>query len=252
MNLATGTAVTSILTPPSTFTSETDTLIGFENATGTNTFDQFTGDSGPNVFTGLDSPDSYTGGAGNDTFADDTDSGSYQDAAYYQSSTGPIQADLDTGAGVGTVVTTDLGTDTLRGIHEIDGSNFNDQIVGGTGTDSLIGNDGNDFLEPLQGQDYVDGGGGTDTTMFAGEPGPVTVDLTDTSPPNTTTPSSANESTFSMENLVGTSSGDTFTGTAAADNLFDGGGGDDILNGGSGGSDTASFLRACQRRSPPT
>jgi Ca2+-binding RTX toxin-like protein len=239
VNLATGTATTSIFTPPSTFTSDTDTVTGFENATGTNSFDQFTGDAGPNVFTGLNSPDSYTGGPGDDTFVDDTDSTGLQDAARYQASSAGIQATLQTGTSPGTVVTTDLGTDTLYGIQEIDGSSFDDQMTGNSTDNSFYGFDGNDSFEPLQGTDYVDGGPGTDTTTFANEPGPVSVDMTDNTPPNTVTPSSSGESTFGMENLIGTSSGDTFIGNGA-DNVFDGGDGDDNLTGG-GGSDSASF-----------
>lgn len=242
VNLATGTATTSILTPPSTLTSDTDSLTGFENATGTNTFDQFVGDAGPNVLAGLNSPDGYNGGGGDDTFVDDTDNPSNLDAASYANSTGPIQANLDTGGGIGTVVTPNLGTDTLRGIHEIDGSLFGDQMIGSSGTDSFYGNDGNDMLEPLQGGDYVDGQGGFDTATFANEPGPVTVDLSNFTPPNTTTPSSSNESTFNVEKLIGTSGNDVFTGTNAANNLFDGLGGDDTLTGGGPpGIDTASF-----------
>ena len=51
------------------------------------------------------------------------------------------------------------GTDTLYNIRNVEGSDFNDQLIGNAADNSFIGRSGNDA---------IDGGGGNDTVIYSG------------------------------------------------------------------------------------
>lgn len=61
------------------------------------------------------------------------------------------------------IVTKSGGTDTLLGIENIAGTNFNDVIIGDMGNNILIGRDGNDVLRGIGGNNRLEGGNGNDT-----------------------------------------------------------------------------------------
>ena len=134
------------------------------------------------------------------------------------------------------------GTDTLSGIENLIGSQYNDTLFG----------DGNDnVIEGGAGNDTLVGGGGNDTASYASASGGVTVFLAlQDSAQNTRNAGSDTLSGF--ENLLGSAFNDTLVGDANANTLTGGAGNDvldvgnsavgvsDLLDGGSG-TDTASF-----------
>ena len=183
-----------------------DTLSGIENLEGSTANDDFTGDGANNILTGGGGNDILNGGGGDDT--------------------------LDGGAGI----------DTLEGgagIDTLNGGTDNDILNGAAGDDTLTGGDGNDMLTGGAGADTINGGAGVDTASYTAYNRAVTITLNAGGGFATIAGdgSNANRDTLSgIENLVGSTQGDTFTGDGAA-NTFSGGGGGDTLTG-RGGGDT--------------
>jgi Ca2+-binding RTX toxin-like protein len=159
------------------------------------------------------------------------------------------------------------GTDTLVGIENLYGSDFNDiltgdalanmmvggkgddRLSGGKGDDTLWGSEGNDTLDGGDGDDYlvggagddmVKGGAGVDWSSYEDAKAGVRVDLALTGAQDT---GGAGRDTLSgIENLYGSNYADSLlgddkanylSGGAGTDNLY-GRGGDDHLSGGAG------------------
>ena len=207
-------------------TADDDTLNGgagndaLYGGAGDDTLD---GGEGDDILTGDAGADSLEGGAGSDTAnysdsqelaqgtvltfqrrtKDDVDSSVTQEI---RGVTG-VYVDLSGGFGLGG----DAAGDTLTGIENIEGSDYDDLLMGDRNANRLYGRDGDDDLYGRGGNDYLMGGAGNDT-------------------------------------LHGGSGNDGLYGNAGADRLY-GGDGDDTLEGGSGadrlnggdGSDTASY-----------
>ena len=160
------------------------------------------------------------GGAGNDTLE-----GSGPAVADYLDSTSGVAVDLRLSGPQDTI---GAGVDTLSGISTLYGSPFNDTLTGDAGDNGLLGGPGDDT---------IDGQGGSDTALYVYSQTGVTVDLTIAGPQNTG--EDGVDTLISIENLVGSDSGnDVLTGNAGP-NALDGWGGDDTLRGG-GGADTLS------------
>ena len=105
-------------------------------------------------------------------------------------------------------------------------------INGGAGADVLQGLGGNDILNGGAGPDSLDGGIGEDIASYVGSPAAVNVNLT------TGTGSGGDaqgDTLVNIEDLGGSSFGDTLTGNAGA-NIIYGGAGADIMRG-MGGND---------------
>jgi serralysin len=155
-----------------------DTFSGVENLTGSEFDDQLTGDRNDNVLialggddivSGLDGDDLLSGGDG----ADALNGGAGIDTASYSDSAEGVEVNLATGLGF-------FGSaegDTLTGIENLDGSDFDDtltgnalanRLIGGLGDDTLNGGGGNDLLIGGLGDDTLNGGGGLDTAVFTG------------------------------------------------------------------------------------
>jgi Ca2+-binding RTX toxin-like protein len=216
----------------------TDSLTNFENVIGSATFDFLLGDAGVNRLDGFLSPDGLTGRGGNDILSDLSDSGADQDGALYPDATGGIQANET----LGTVVTPNVGTDTLAGVPHVTGTSFDDTFVGSAAQDFFVGAGGNDQFSQLgNGDDFVEGGsGGADRVSYASQTA-IQMDLSDTIPPNTTLTGS-NDTVQNIEHVIGSPETDTITGSNTASETIDGLGGDDIMSGGTGITpDTASF-----------
>jgi Ca2+-binding RTX toxin-like protein len=243
-NLATGSATTQYLgaMPP----DEIDTLTGFENLTGSDSFDFLTGNIANNVIRGLIAPDVFEGLGGDDTLIDDVGGLSDQDGARYTTAgPGGVTGNLATG----TVTGDGVGTDTLTGFRTLVGSNFADVLIGNsenqpsTTTDNeLVGGGGDDILEPLRGSDVVDGGGGADLVTYAND---IAIDIDLSTGQAVTTLADEVDSITQVENVTGSPNNDTITGNGNA-NVLNGLGGADALNGGSGGVDTATFAGLAQ------
>ena len=123
-----------------------DTLIGIEDIIGSDGSDTLIGDNGRNGFRGFGGND-LIDGMGNDP--------SQGDFVSYFLDTASVNVDLKAGIardGYG-------GTDSLRGIENVNGSRF---------SDSLRGDDGRNIFQGLNGDDAISGEGGIDVSIYTG------------------------------------------------------------------------------------
>lgn len=201
--------------------AEGDTYVNVENLTGSAFDDRLVGDASDNVLTGGAGNDVLEGGVG----ADVLDGGAGFDIASYAGATEGVRAALD-----GSVTTGDAAGDTYVSIEGLEGSAFNDTLVGDDRANALSGGAGDDVLVGGGGADRIDGGAGNDTADYSGSRGGVNVHLDGTAGVGG---DAEGDTLVNVENLVGSVFGDTLVGDAG-DNLLSGGAGDDILRGGGG------------------
>ncbi len=99
-----------------------------------------------------------------DAGADRIDGGSGNDTAYYNGSTAGVTINLNVGTG-GTVTGSGgwAQGDTLFGIENLSGSDFNDRFTGTSAVNTFWGGAGSDTLNTGDGADFAYGGGGNDT-----------------------------------------------------------------------------------------
>jgi hypothetical protein len=178
----------------------TDTLIGFEDLTGSAHADKLAGDAAANVLIGGDGNDTLLGGAGNDQLKGEGGA----DTAGYAGATASITADLRAGTISG------QGIDTLAGVENVTGSPQGD---------TLAGDGGNNVL---------DGAGGADTVSFAASPA-----LIDSSLATGVTTGDGSDTVLRVENAIGSTHNDSIAGSAGG-NAIAGGLGNDTLASGDG------------------
>lgn len=182
----------------------TDTLVSIENIEGSEFDDHITGDSNNNFLSGNEGDDVLLGGAGDDGLAGrdgndqlfgeagndyldasagddlmDGGSGDYDVANYgpWVGTTSGVSVNLanivNAGGFTGVAVATNGfgGTDYLRGIENVNGTDYDDNLTGDSadnrlegfaGNDHLIGGDGNDHLRGDDDFDILEGGNGDD------------------------------------------------------------------------------------------
>jgi Ca2+-binding RTX toxin-like protein len=170
---------------------ESDTLAGFESATGGDGDDVLIGDGGDNFLVGGGGDDEIDGGLGQDWIL----GADGEDTVTYASRTADVTVNLNTGfypiggqAGETDVIVTEgirggQGNDTITadflrntidggpGDDTINGGGGADEIHGGTGADTLRGEHGDDKVFGDAGRDDADGGAGEDVLrMRDGEP----------------------------------------------------------------------------------
>jgi VCBS repeat-containing protein len=130
--------------------------------------DVLTAGSGNNELHGGAGNDLLFSGAGNDLL----DGGTGNDTASYAHATAGVTVDLNLLTAQNTF---GAGTDTLTGIENLTGSNFNDSLTGdnnsniingGLGDDILKGGGGDDFLIGGLGNNTLTGGSGADTFQW--------------------------------------------------------------------------------------
>ncbi|QAU35553.1 hypothetical protein [Janthinobacterium sp. 17J80-10] len=204
----------------------TDTLINILGVGGSMFNDSLTGSGGDDDFMGHGGNDTITGGAGFDT-------------VHYGSSNAGVTVNL----GAGTASDGFGGADTLIGIEAVEGSEFNDTLIGNGGNNRLRGDLGNDTLIGGAGNDTLDGGVGQDIASYASAAGAITVDLSLGVNQVTNDGTGGVDNLIGIEQIVGSGFGDSLTGsnytvtTLQADNpltqAFIGGAGNDTITGGS-------------------
>lgn len=146
---ATG-AITASLVSGTATGEGSDTFTGIENITGSAYADTLTGDANANV---LD------GGLGNDTL----DGGDGVDTVSFANDADRVLVDLANSlARQGWNGTTGTTLDTITGIENIDGSAYNDRLIGSSAANLIHGNAGADVIIGLEGDDEIYGGDGDD------------------------------------------------------------------------------------------
>ncbi|WP_408586568.1 calcium-binding protein [Novosphingobium sp.] len=152
----------------------------------------------------------FDGGDGSDTICLQSDVGATLDLAH------------------GKIVFANGSSYSLVSIENVSGGAGDDTLLGGNQDAKLWGNAGNDTFDRSFGaNDYLDGGSGSDTISFAKVGRNVFVDLSK----ETRQDSYVGWLTIiSVENLVGSSYGDTLKGSAAS-NILSGGKGNDRIYG---------------------
>ena len=129
------------------------------------------------------------------------------------------------------------GNDTLSGANarlNVSGGDGDDLLSGaGPNADVLVGDGGNDYFSGVAGPDTVDGGAGVDTASFAGQIAGIVVTLDDQANDGPATGGGTENVMSSVENVIGTTAGDTLSGSPS-ENRLEGGGGDDLLRGNAG------------------
>jgi serralysin len=237
-----------------------DTLISIENVTGTAGSDTITGNEQNNLLDGREGDDTLDGGFGNDTLIGGTgnDTASY---VSHDAGTVPlgeqnvISLGLNGADGVfnrSEFSRTGLQTaetDILRGIENVTGSNRAETINGNEQNNVLDGRGGNDTLDGGLGNDTLIGNDGIDTVSYASHDGGnllggVVVTLGSGGADGHATAvivgpglllTGETDILRSIENVTGSSHGDTIAGNDQP-NVLDGRGGNDTLIG--GGLDT--------------
>jgi Ca2+-binding RTX toxin-like protein len=142
---ATGAVAVNLATGKSTGADGNDTLLNIEHIRGGAFNDTLTGDAGNNYLVGGLGNDSLDGGAGTDW------------VQYQYTATGAVTVNLTTG-----ITSGEEGVDTIVNIENIDGSNFNDTLIGNAENNGLYGNLGDDYLDGGSGNDWLEGGSGND------------------------------------------------------------------------------------------
>ncbi len=224
--------------------------------------DALFGRDGTDTLIGGEGDDVLIGGAGNDVLM----GGDGRDRASYADATAAVSLSL-----YKTVQVTVMGSDILTGIEDLEGSRFNDILIGdangnrllggdgndslhggagidmlfgGAGNDNLDGGDGNDTLRGGAGVDILHGGGGIDMADYADSSAGVKIDLSqlDLDAAQGAGDGAAighggdaeGDRLFTIENLQGSAFADALSGGTGVNALW-GGDGDDVLSGNSGG-----------------
>lgn len=191
------------------------------------------GNNGNDHIQGFDNADWLVGDGGTEPGNDLLEGGPGFDWVSYSGSANPVVVDLDRKTAEGE------GSDVLKTIEGIIGSDGNDMLIGGPGSNAFVGGMGDDTVKGL---------GGIDIQMYLFSPGPVTVNTTD--PRNTQTDGQAGtgpasltgsgcggegcDSLGSMEMVVGSEFDDTLVGDKKPNGFLGLGGNDSIYGNGKG------------------
>jgi Ca2+-binding RTX toxin-like protein len=152
-----------------------DTLVNVNAVIGSSHTDAIKGSGAINLLDGGPGNDTVLGAGGDDllggwTGNDRVDGGAGRDIVDFSDAPRKVSVNLTRSRATG------LGTDRLKSVEDVIGSNFADTLTGnagpnalegGKGQDRLFGKGGRDLLVGGPGQDVVDGGAGRDRCRTA-------------------------------------------------------------------------------------
>ena len=196
-----------------------DTLINVERVRGSSQADTFTANAG---FSGqYGTLNHFEGMGGNDTIT-----GNGHTFIQYSQALAAVTVNLGTGIAQSTAGgdAAGVGLDTFTGVNQVQGSNFDDTLIGSNGAQA-------ESFNPDDGNDNVDGGGGLlDRVSYRSDIAGVTVNLGT----HTATDGGGGTDTLNnIEGVTGSEFNDVITGDGN-DNRLVGQNGDDQLFGGAG------------------
>ena len=212
-----------------TGTTGSDTLTGGnanDTLNGLDGYDYLRGNGGNDSLLGSAGDDLLDGGAGNDTL-DGGANGQFGDTVEFSAATSGVNVNLATG-----VVSNDGagGVDTLLNVEHINGTPFNDTLVGDGVTN---------WFRPGAGDDALDGGAGMDVVMYEDATASVVVNLLTGQASGA---SIGNDTLTGVEAIHGSAYSDVLTLSNTSAYMFGrdgndwliGGSGDDNITGGAG------------------
>jgi Ca2+-binding RTX toxin-like protein len=210
-----------LTTAQATGGSGSDTLLNFENLTGSNYNDKLTGNAAANTLSGGLGSDQLNGAAGADRLI-----GGDGSDLYYVDNAGDVVSETNAVASTGGIDTvySFLGAYTLT-------DNVENLRLLSTGAANGTGNGLNNVIDAGAGNNVLNGGAGIDTASYAYATAAVTANLGLTTAQ--ATGGSGSDTLLNFENLTGSNYHDTLTGNALA-NTLNGGAGNDTLTGGAG------------------
>ena len=212
-----------------------DKYDGIEDLEGSKYDDILEGDGKKNILMGGKGDDTLMGGGGGDHY----DGGEGSNTVSYKNYRNAVVVVMDSKYGQNAG---EAAGDTYDRIQNLEGSKYNDSLMGDDSPNSIMGGSGNDTLDGGDGRDTLDGGDGDkDTVEFK------KFDLKDSKNDyvylegvNINLQTQLGSSgTFkdsiykNIENIIGTNLGDTLTGSDS-DNEIYGRDGNDIISGGKG------------------
>jgi len=122
--------------------------------------DGFTGSDVSDLLFGMEGNDTLVGGFGNDIF--EITGGKGIDSTSYSDADAGVTINLESGTATSSSQDAGVGSDTLSGIENVDGSSYADTIVGDTSNNIVNSGNGNDEVTTGDGNDVVYAGGGDD------------------------------------------------------------------------------------------
>jgi serralysin len=204
-------------------TATGDIFVSIENLFGSFFADVLYGDGNANILWGWFGDDILEGRGG----ADDFLGGDGTDTVYYDLSSSGVTVDLRLGIGVGG----DAQGDTLVDIENLLGSSFDDTLIGDDKANVLVGEGANDILVGREGSDTLNGGANIDTADYSQSA--AFIDARLDLGLGFGLGDSQGDIFIDIENVIGSSYGDSLYGDGNA-NRLQGGAGHDHLQGGDG------------------
>ncbi len=230
-NTGTGTTGNTLsLAGQATGADGTDVLYNIDVVVGSNYSDTITGSARTDI------REVFKGGGGDDTI---DGGGGFYDFADFSDASGGITVSM-TGGGNGTATGAGIGTDTLKSIQGIVGSNFSDSITGSASTGNALAT--NEIFRGGAGSDTIDGGAGFDWAWYDTSTAGVVVTLGGSADGTAQDGLNGTDVLRNIEAVRGSDFGDTLTGSSWGE-LFEGRAGNDVIDG-QGGVDTAYYFRS--------
>jgi Ca2+-binding RTX toxin-like protein len=215
------TANLGLTTAQATGGSGSDTLLNFENLTGSNYHDKLTGNALANTLSGGLGNDQLNGAAGADRLI-----GGDGSDFYFVDNAGDVVSETNAVASTGGIDTvySYIGAYTLT-------DNVENLLLLATGAANGTGNSLNNVIDAAAGNNILNGAAGIDTVSYTFATAAVTANLGLTTAQ--ATGGSGSDTLLNFENLTGSNFHDKLTGNALA-NTLNGGAGNDTLAGGAG------------------